>query len=156
MRDPATRIDPDVEAAVEETRRFLEPYVRSPTWAADPDGLASDMGAALEVIENCEALPDWVRLFAWRAMHPQTKRRSKKPTRRFRNMALRMAAARLLARGYDWSRNDETRHVESASSIIHEALKRLGVKKMKEKQVTNIVLSTNPEIRELMVRAVRE
>lgn len=138
MRDPARRVDPEAERLIEETRRFLEPYVRGAAWAADPDDYACDVRAALEVIDNSN-MPEWARNMAWVVMLPRTGKRRGKPTRRYRDMALRMATERLTGRGYLRSRNEATRQWESAASIIAAALARLG-ERMTEKQVSAIVL----------------
>jgi hypothetical protein len=98
MRDPATRADPDVEA-IEDTRRLLEPYVQDASWKADPDGFACDMRATIQEVEESN-LADWAMNLAVWALFEQTKKRRSKPTRSYRDMALQLAAARLVARGY--------------------------------------------------------
>ena len=134
MRDPAPGV---VEAAIEGTRRFLEGYVQSESWKADADGYACDLRATMDEIAESN-MPDWAQHLALRVLFEQTKKRRVKPTRSYRNMALELAAARLVLRGYAPTRNDETRHRESASSIICKALDLLDVK-MREKQINSIV-----------------
>jgi hypothetical protein len=142
MRDPSTHIDPDpdVEGAIEEIRRFLEQCVTHEQWQADTDGYSSDMIAAFWEIESSN-LPDWAKALAQRAVHEQTKKRRSKPTRRWRDTVLGMAANSPILRRYQRSRNDETYDAPSRASIIYEALRRLGkLDKLNEKRITAIVL----------------
>jgi hypothetical protein len=140
MRDPATHIDPKVEAAIEETCRFLEIKMGYDYWERDPDSsLSPDIWAAIREIAFSN-LSYRTKNVAQQALFEQTKKRSKKPTRQFRDNALRVAADILVAQGYNPTRNEATDGWESASSIIHQALKRLGEKKLKEKQINTIVL----------------
>src|SRR5215831_6558638 len=93
MRDPVHRFD-QVEAAIEDTCQFLEGYMQSETWKADPDGFASDCRAAIDEVEASN-LPDWAKTFAVVALLKQTKKRRRKPTRHNRDDAIRRAAMRL-------------------------------------------------------------
>jgi hypothetical protein len=140
MRDPATRIDPEVEAAIEETRRFLEEWVRNERWNADPPSWSnphySDIGKARDEIERSN-LSKKTKLLLDRVLVKELKKRGNKPTRGCRDSILWLAAKRLEPR-FLLSRNDATTHSESASSIIKQALDRLGVK-MREKQIKDIV-----------------
>jgi hypothetical protein len=136
MRDPAPRVDPEIEAVIEETRRFLEGYVKDESWKADADVFACDNRAAIDEVEASN-LPDWAKNFAVYALFQQTKKRPRKPTRHYRNSALEKAAARLVSLGYKPTRNEATRR-DSASSIIAEALRRLHMKPS-EKQINAIV-----------------
>jgi hypothetical protein len=138
MRDPATHIDPEVEAAIEETRQFLEPHVNTAFWAADPDPRLEDIFMAIEQIWSAP-LPEKTKVLAREALLWEMQKRRKKPTRRYRDRFLCMAAQRLVPR-YRLSRNDETIDTESASSIIQKALARLGETGLAEKQVKDIVL----------------
>jgi hypothetical protein len=141
MRDPAPRVDSKVEAVIEDTRRFLEGYVQSESWKTDADGYACDLRATMGEIAESN-MPDWAKNFAILVLFEQTKKRRKKPTRptrHYRNMALELAAARLVMQGYKPTRNDETRHRESASSIICKALELLDVEIILEKQINAIV-----------------
>jgi hypothetical protein len=139
MRDPVHRFD-QVEADIEDTRRFLKGYVESESWKADPDGIAVDSRVAIAEVKVSN-LPDWAKNLAMLALWEQTKkRRARKPTRRVRNGAIREAASRLvIARGYKPTRNDVTRDTASAASIIHQALNRLG-EKLSEKSINAVVL----------------
>ena len=138
MRDPATRIDPDVEAAIEDTRRYLEGRVTRSNWKADPPPLAGDWRVAIDVIRSSPRLTQRQKLCVYDALFKAMRKRSSKPTRNIRDIFLAIAAGRLAPR-YRPSRNDETRDRESAGSIIREALKRLGVR-MTERQIKDIVL----------------
>jgi hypothetical protein len=139
MRDPVHRFD-QVEANIEDTRRFLKGYVESETWKADPDGFASDSRVAIEEVEVSN-LPDWAKNLAILALWEQTKkRRARKPTRHIRDKAIREAASRLvMTQGYKLTRNDVTRERTSAASIIHQALNRLG-EELSEKSINAVVL----------------
>jgi hypothetical protein len=144
MRDPVHRFD-QVEADIEDTRRFLKRYVESESWKADPDGRASDMHATIEEVEASN-LSDWAKDFAISALLEQSKkRRARKPTRNYRDRAIREAASRLvMTQGYKLTRNDVTRHIASAASIIHQALNRLG-EKLSEKSINAVVLEIDAE-----------
>jgi hypothetical protein len=132
--DPTIRVDPD-EAAIEETRRLLEGYM---PFKPDPDGRACDMRATIDVVEGSD-MPEWAKNLAIWALFQQTKKRRGKPTMGGRDMAIQIAKRRLIARGYTPTRNDATRDRASASSIIHQALRRLGVR-MEEKRINAVVL----------------
>jgi hypothetical protein len=143
MRDPDITFDREVEAAIEDTYRFLEPHVSRLAWAADPDRDAIKLLNAFEEIEN-SSLPKWVKLRVREPLVKAMRKRHGKPKRRFRDFTIAAAANRLIARGYDATRNDATRHTQSASSIVRQALRRLGVT-MKEKQINTIVLKYPPD-----------
>jgi hypothetical protein len=139
MRDPTIHFDPETkvtEAATEDTRRLLEPIVRTKIWEADFDHQAKEIFQALFWLE--EHAPDWVKAAVREPLLKAARKRSKKPTRHSRDIAIACAARRLRPR-YLPSRNDETKHIEAASSIIYEALRRLGVE-MEEKTIKGIVL----------------
>ena len=138
MRNPAITIDPEVEAAIEATRQILESYVQSRMWKADPDSRAIDLRNALSEIER-SPLPERVKLHVRGPLVEAMKKRRGKPTLHFRDCGITTAAIPLIERGYSPTRNDATRHKESASSIVCEALRRLN-KPMKEKQINPIVL----------------
>ena len=139
MRDPATNIDPEVEAAIEETRALLEPRVNTRSWKRDHDSHAIRLRNALLEIER-SPLSKWVKLCVrGPLLKAMKKRRHGKPTLHFRDCSIAAVAIPLLEQGYDPTRNDETRYKESASSIIREALRRLGVT-MAEKTINAIVL----------------
>jgi hypothetical protein len=143
MARPAPSAFDETEHLVDETRRFLKPYFEQHTWAADPDGYACDLRAVLEEIENSN-MPDWAKSLAYAPILDATKKRRGKPKRASRDMALRLAAERLTARGISPTRNEATTKQASASSIICEALKRLGdPHPPTEKQINAIVLK-NP------------
>src|SRR5271169_3304617 len=128
MRDPGSRVEPQSEAAIEDTCRFLKDYMESESWKADPDGFAADMRATVGVVAASN-MPKWAKNFAiWALLEQTKKRRARKPTRHVRNDAIRQAAFRLVTRGYKPTRNDVTRDRDSAASIIHQALNRLGEK----------------------------
>jgi hypothetical protein len=133
MRDPVRRVDP-----IEETCRFLKGCMESESWRADPDGRAYDIHAAIDEVEASN-LPDWAKTTAIFALLKLTKKRpARKPTRRNRDNAIREAAIKLVMRGYKPTRNDVTRDRDSASSIIHQALRRLG-EKMSEKSINAVM-----------------
>ena len=136
MRDPASRPNP-AEAAIEVTRQFLERYVDSETWRADPDRFWADMRATADEI-RLSNLPDYAKHYAIFAVLEQAKKRRGKPTRGTRDVAIREAAIRLVMGGYKPTRNDATFDRASASSIICEALRRLG-EKLSEKSINSIV-----------------
>jgi hypothetical protein len=127
----------EVEADIEDTCRFFKGYMQSKSWKADPDASASDNSAAIDEVKASN-LPDWAKTFAVLALLEQAKKRRGKPKRSFRNMAIELAAMRLVLRGYMATRNDETRDKDSASSIIHQALHRLGGK-MSEKSINAVI-----------------
>jgi hypothetical protein len=138
MRDPAPHFDN--EAAIEETCRFLQGYMKSQTWRADPDVFACYCRRGIEGI-LASSLEDWVKNLAVYALLEQTKKRRGKgqPTRFYRNMAIGLAAIRLvLQHGYRRTRNEATEG-DSASSIIHEALRRLGEKNLSEKSINMVI-----------------
>jgi hypothetical protein len=136
MRDPASRPDP-AEAAIEDTCRFLESRMESEYWRADPDGFACDMHATADEI-RLSNLPDYAKHYAIFAVLEQTKKRRGKPTRSHRDHAIRNVAIKLVMQGYKPTRNDVTRGKDSASSIICQALRRLG-EKLSEKSINAIV-----------------
>jgi hypothetical protein len=142
MRDPATRVDPEVEVAVEETRRFLEPYVRSPCWRADVDRQMITLYDAQLLIE-VSLLPKWVKDSVREPLFNAMLKRKAKPTRHYRNYNIHLAACPLVKRGYLLTRNEVTRDKQSAAAIIQKALARLGVR-MSEKQINAIVLNPPP------------
>jgi hypothetical protein len=134
VRDPA-RVE--VEADIEDTRRFLKGYMESESWKADSDGFAGDMRATIAEVEVSN-MPDWAKTFARFALLQQTTKRRGKPKRSYRNMAIELAAMRLVVRGYMATRNEVTRDRDSVSSIIHQALQRLG-EKMSEKSINAVI-----------------
>jgi hypothetical protein len=132
MREPVSRAD---EAAIEDTCRFLEGYM---PWKADPDGLAGDNRAAIEEV-GASNLPDWAKGSAILALLEQREKRRGRPKQGYRDMAIQLAAMRLVVRGYMPTRNDATFDRASASSIIHEALQRLGEMGPSEKSINAII-----------------
>jgi len=133
MRDPAARVDP-AEADIEETCGFLKRYM---PWKADPDGFASDMRAAAGEVEASN-MPEWAKNVAIAALfRPANKRRGRPRSSSNRNGAIRLAAIRLVTRGYLPTRNETTCRA-SASSIVCEALHHLG-EKISEKQIDALV-----------------
>jgi len=139
MRDPATNIDPEVEAAIEETRALLEPRVNTRSWKRDHDSHAIRLRNALLEIER-SPLSKGVKLrVRGPLLEAMKKRRRGAPTLHFRDCSIAAVAIPLIEQGYDPTRNDETRYKESASSLIREALRRLGVT-MEEKTINAIVL----------------
>jgi len=139
MRDPATNIDPEVEAAIEETRRLLEPRVNTRSWRGDHDSHAIELRNALLDIERSPLSERAKLCVRGPLLKAMKKRRRGKPTLHFRDCSIAAVAIPLLEQGYDPTRNDETRYKESASSIIREALRRLGVT-VAEKTINPIVL----------------
>jgi hypothetical protein len=138
MRDPASGIDSKCEAEIEDTCRFLERYM---PWRDDDDvyadGFASDMRVAAAEVEASN-LPPWVKNFAVVALlERQTKKRRGRPKQSTRDHAIREAAIKLVMGGYKSTRNDTTLR-DSASSIIHQAMRRLG-EKLSEKSINAIV-----------------
>jgi hypothetical protein len=138
MRGPAPRTDSQSDTAIADTYRFLERYMQSDSWKADPDGFACDNRAAIDEVEASK-LPDWAKNFGISALLEQTKKRRGKPTRRYRDVAIREAAMRLVSRGYKPTRNDVTRDRDSASSVICQALGHLG-EKISEKSINAVVM----------------
>jgi hypothetical protein len=134
MRDPASRIDPKSEAAIEDTCRFLE---RHKPWT-EVDGLACDMRVAAEEVAASN-MPEWAKNLAMLALFrgPVNKPRGR-PKQSARDHAIRDAAIKLVIGGYRPTRNDATVR-DSASSIIHHALRRLG-EKLSEKSINAIVV----------------
>jgi hypothetical protein len=165
MRDPAPRIDPKSESAIEDTCRFLKPYMQSELWRADSDGFAEgfecSMSTAATVMVKVSDLPDWAKRLAIEALLTQAKKRQRgQPRRRYRDQALERAAMRLVLQGYRATRNDVTLDKESASSIIHRSLQRLG-EKLSEKSVNGIVANAcrdvlkNPASAKLLRRVLK-
>jgi hypothetical protein len=139
MRDPARTIDPEAEAAIEETRALLEPRVSTRSWKGDHDSRAILLRNALLDIEGA-ALSKSVKLrVRGPLLEHMKKRRRGAPTLHFRDCSIAAVAIPLLEQGYGPTRNDGTRYKESASSIIREALRRLGVT-VAEKTINAIVL----------------
>jgi hypothetical protein len=139
MRDPATSVDPEIEAAIEETRALLEPRVNTRSWSRDHDSQAIVLRNALLEIER-GPLSKWVKpCVRGPLLKAMKKRRRGAPTLHFRDCSIAAVAIPLLEQDYNPTRNDETRYKESASSIIREALRRLGVM-MEEKRINAIVL----------------
>jgi hypothetical protein len=136
MRDPGTCTDPEVEAAIEETRLFLEPAVRSHLWKRDWERRQIDLMLALKYI--AKNLPPEVYQATREPLLKAAKKRTHKPRLYFRDCMIAGAASRLIPR-YLPSRNDETKHVEAASSIVCKALRRLG-ETTEEKTIKTIVL----------------
>jgi nicotinamidase-related amidase len=139
MRNPATNIDPAVEAAIEETRALLEPRVNTRSWKRDHDWHAIQLCNAFLEIEKSSLSKGAKLRVRGPLLEAMKKRRRGKPTLHFRDSSISAVAIPLLEQGYDPTRNDETRYKESASSIIREALRRLGVT-MEEKTINAIVL----------------
>jgi hypothetical protein len=147
MREPTPtlRFDPEaamIEAAIEDTRRFLGPYVRSEAWQADPPSneLMYDLREKIREVEAMDDLSaEWTKNFVIWKLLEQTKKRRRKPTRFYRDCAIREAAGRLVLQGYEPTRNEATQK-DSASSIIWNALRRLGERRLTEKQINSIVL----------------
>jgi hypothetical protein len=137
MRDPGTRTDLEVEAAIEETRLFLEPAVRSHLWKGDPERRQINLMRALNVI--AKNLPPEVYQATREPLLKAAKKRTHKPRLYFRDCVIAGAASRLIPR-YLPSRNDATEHVEAASSIVRRALRRLGETTPREKTIKKIVL----------------
>ena len=134
-----SNVDP-VEADIEDTRRFLKRHVESESWKADPDGRAAVLRTTIyEVVaSNMDDLAKECAI--WALLQQTEKRPARKPTRHERDHAIREAASRLvITRGYKPTRNDETRDTASASSIIYEALRRLG-EKLEEKSINAILM----------------
>jgi hypothetical protein len=132
MRDPASR-DPKSEAVIEDTCRFLE---RHKPWT-EVDGFACYMSAAADEVEASN-MPDWAKNFAVVALlKRQTEKRRGRPKQSARDHAIRDAAIKLVMGGYRPTRNETTVR-DSASSIIHHALRRLG-EKLSEKSINAIV-----------------
>ena len=98
MRDPTTRIDPEVEAAIEETRAFLERDV-----SADSGGqttIRDDATLLYATLDRGSSLRKWAKD---RVREPLSKRcgnAKPKPTLRYRDVSIAMAARRLHKRGY--------------------------------------------------------
>jgi hypothetical protein len=134
MRDPARA---EVEADIEDTRRFLQGYMEHEYWNADSDDRADWCRAAIDHV-SISNMPDWAKKFAIEALLEQTKKRRGKPKRSWRDRIIWDAAIRLVIRGYRLTRNDVTRDRASAASIIHHALNRLG-EKMSEKSINAVV-----------------
>jgi len=142
VRDPSTSIKPDIEAHIEETRRFLEPHVRHREWAGD-----DDHSHTMRVVEalayiNKSDMPEEIRKLISACLYREIGKRGSKPTRNYRNDALGEAAAQLYAdHGYRPTRNDATRQKgqgETAATIIVKALKRLD-ETMTEKNVEAVI-----------------
>jgi hypothetical protein len=143
MRDPVVRIDPETEAAIDYTRRLLERVVRDDVWKADYDPESEEIPRALHYI--AQNSPDWVKAAVAEPLWKASQKRTKKPTRHTRDFLIGYAAWWLGPR-YLPSRNDATKHIESASSIILEVLRRLGEKAITEKQIAKILRSQLPKI----------
>lgn len=141
MRDPATIIDPVVEAVIEETRQWLEGSVQCAHWQGDPDYGLSYLRAAIRKVEAWDS-PDYLKDFAVWTLFEIWKKSRKKPTRHWRHLSIWVAAGQLHRRGFQLTRNEATGE-DSASSIMREALRRLG-EGMTEGQINAIVLASPP------------
>lgn len=133
MRDPVSRAD---ETDIEDTCRFLERYM---PWNARADDSHPDSRMAIEEVAASN-LPDWAKnlsIFALLKLKHRRKGRPGPPAGR--DMAIQLAAMRLVSRGYKPTRNDATFDRASASSIIHEALQRLGETGPSEKSINGII-----------------
>jgi hypothetical protein len=141
MRDPVSRADPKPDdAAIEDTRRFLEHYMQSEPTKADSnrDPRWFDSEAAIDEVEASN-LPDWAKNLAILALLEQTKKKRRgRPKQSARDHAIQSAAIKLVMGGYKPTRNDATFDRASASSIICEALQLLD-EKLSEKSINAIV-----------------
>jgi hypothetical protein len=138
MRDPGNRTDADVEAAIEETRLFLEPAVRSRLWKGDLERRQIDLLLTLK--HTAETLPPRVYQAAREPLLKAANKRTHRPRLYFRDGMIAGAASQLIPR-YLPSRNDATEHVEAASSIVCKALRQLGEMRPGEKTIKKIVLT---------------
>jgi hypothetical protein len=132
---------PAKEAAIEATREFLEPHVKSATWSADPPEGLRALRAAQDELFAKGLSQRTLRLASYGLALQLSKRRPGKPTRLYRDSHLYLAARALIEQGYKRSRNEATVEKgsrESASSIIRKALALLDVR-MTEKQIDAIV-----------------
>ena len=77
MRDPATTVDPEVETAIEETRRFFEGSSWL-YWEADPDNeLVSPLRAEIRKVEALD-MPDQIKnLAVWMLFEEETPAQAK-------------------------------------------------------------------------------
>ncbi len=133
MRDPTV----SVETAIEEARCLLKGHMESGPWKADPDRMAFAMRETIRDVEERD-MPDYMKGRAKLGLSELAKKRRKKPTRHYRDMAIQLVARRLRASGYALTRNDETKGHDSASSIICKALRLLD-EQLSEKQVNAIL-----------------
>jgi hypothetical protein len=121
MRDPGINVR--VEAAIEDTRRRIEPNMR---WFlyGDLTGREGDYWSAIECLDEVKDLRgedrawayDLVRVLAFKAAKEWKRERGQKTTYHFRNQILAAAARPLIERNFPLTR---------ACAIIHEALARL-------------------------------
>jgi hypothetical protein len=137
--DPVTKVDPETEAAIEETRRFLEEHINSSEWRADlPDHYDQALDAIEEILHDRCNLTEKTKFHVLSLLFEQLdKPGSNKPTRQCRDNFLYLAAEKLESR-YLTSRNEATGQTESQSSIIAQALRRLDVR-MTEKTIAEII-----------------
>jgi hypothetical protein len=120
MRDPGNA---RVEAAIEDTRRHIEPNMR---WFlyGDLTGREADYWSAIECLDEVkDRVPDWpdwayelLAMFAYKAAKEWKRERGQKTTYHRRNKVLGAAARQLIERNFPLTR---------ACAIIHEALVRL-------------------------------
>jgi hypothetical protein len=142
MRDPATRIDPVTEiteAAIEYARSTLKPWVVGKKLCGDREPHWSKIFDALVHIEKNS--PQWVVDAVRDPLLEAMDKRTKKPSYYTRDVWIACLAVSLTHRHklYKLTRNDATQGIDSASSIIAEALRRLGVT-MNEKTIKGIIL----------------
>jgi len=148
MRDPATRIDPIAEineTAIEHVRSYLEPFVHENGLGADPDPYGVKIGMAFMHIEKNS--PQWVVDAVRDSLLKAMNKRTRRPSYSNRDSLIAFAAVDLTRRYklYKLTRNDGTQNIDSASSIIVEALRRLGVT-MKEKTINEIILKHQKDL----------
>ena len=151
MRSPATLIDSKLEALIEETRRLLEPYVRTGGWKADPGSHVGPLQDALFEIYGSSSVSQRAKdEVSGPVVEAMKKRGRGRPTRHFRDRVIAAAASRIVKQvdpsgdHYKVSRNDATRDKgdkECAASIIQKALARLD-QPMEEQEIAAIVLKT--------------
>jgi hypothetical protein len=154
MRDPATRIDriaEITEEAIEYARSNLRPWVtKKGRLRPDPEPHWFKIFDAFVHIEKNS--PQWVVDAVRDPLMKAMDKRTRKPSYYTRHVIIAWLALHLTRRykPYKLTRNDATQDIDSASSIIVKALRRLGVT-MKEKTIKEIILK-HQEMAQLLDR----
>lgn len=136
MRDPTTRVDPDVEAAIAHAMKLLTPFVndgvfrhrdplRDPPW----DEILKALKALGSLYPGRRRIGEWRRPFAER--FPKIRHSSGHPAYGLRRAVLLLVIDEIKALGFDRRRNtanhDRDDKRASACSIVSRALGRLDV-----------------------------
>lgn len=151
MRDPATRVDPDVEAAIAHAMKLLTPFVNDGAFRhRDPpyDEILKALKAFGSMYPGRRRIDEMKRLFA--EQFPEIRHSSGHPAYLFRRAVILLVIDEIKALGFDRRRNqanhDRDDKRASACSIVSRALGRLDVG-MTEAAVAELVRPLRPKKR---------